>query len=69
MREVNLIYVEVMNETEQLFVFETTFNKHQYANILTLNMALSIDIQDSEFSKTISLLSNMSRKDAELAIK
>lgn len=64
MREVELIYIEVMNETEQLFVFETVFNKKSYAYAIVLNTALSIKIQDMELSNCILSLANMTRKDA-----
>ena len=69
MRKVELIYVEVMNETEQLFIFETTFNKQPYAHTLMLNTALPIKMQDAEFRKAISFLANMTREDAEKSAK
>lgn len=69
MREVELIYLEVMNETEQLFVFETTFNKHKYAIPAIINMALPVEIQDKELGALILSLANMTRKDATSAVK
>jgi len=64
MRKVELIYLEVMNETEHLFVFETTFNSQTYALPVILNMALPTEIQDTELKKVIGSLANMTRKDA-----
>ena len=68
MRKVELIYIEVMNETEQLFVFETTFNKQQYAIPLILNMALPVEIQDTQFGNVILSLVSMTREDAAGAV-
>jgi hypothetical protein len=64
MRKVELIYVEVMNETEQLFVFETIFNRQSYAHAIILNTALSIEVQDAELGNLILSLANMTREDA-----
>jgi len=69
MREVELIYVEVLNETEQVFIFETVFNKQKYAHLLVLNTALLIKIQDLELARCILSLANMTRKDAEKSVK
>lgn len=69
MREVELIYIEVLNETEQLFIFETTFNNQPYAQMITLNTALPIDIQDMHLSTIILSLANMTREDAKQAVK
>lgn len=69
MREVKLIYVEVMNETEQVFIFETTFNKHRYAHMIILNTALSIEMQDMQLRELIGSLANMTQKDAANAVK
>lgn len=68
MREVELIYLEVMNETEHLFVFETTFNKHQYAIPVIINMALPVEIQDEQISGLVMALVNMTRADAASAV-
>lgn len=68
MRKVELLYVEVINETEQLFVFETIFNKHSYAQMITLNIALSIEMQDAQLSHIIISLANMTREDANASI-
>ena len=64
MRKVELIYVEVINETEQLFIFETLFNKQNYAHMIVLNTALPIVTQDGLLCKLILSLANMTRKDA-----
>ena len=68
MRKVELIYMEVINETEQLFIFETLFNKQHYAHMLVLNTALPIEMQDGLLSKVILSLANMTRKDAAVSI-
>lgn len=67
MREVELIYVEVMNETEQLFIFTATFNKEQYANTLILNTALPITVQDLEIIEVVESLATLTRKTAKKA--
>lgn len=69
MREVYLLYVEVLNETEHVFIFETKFNKQKYAHMLVLNTALPIKIQDLEFNRIISSLVNMTREDARDSVK
>lgn len=68
MRKVELLYVEVLNETEQIFIFETVFNKQKYAQMITLNTALPIKIQDLELGKVILSLANMTRENASTAI-
>ena len=68
MRKVELLYVEVLNETEQVFIFETVFNKQKYAQMITLNTALPIKIQDLELGKVILLLANMTRENASAAM-
>ena len=68
MRKVELIYIEVINETEQLLVFQTTFNNKPYAIPIMLNMALPIEMQDDLLRKLIHALANMTRKDAEDSI-
>lgn len=67
MREIELIYVEVMNETEHLFIFTTKFNGEAYAQMLTLNIALPIVVQDSKFNEAIATLVNINRKTAKTA--
>jgi len=69
MREVTLQLIEVMNETEHVFVFTTVFNKEVYGVPLVLNMALSIKKQDAEIRKTILYLENMKTEDANAAEK
>lgn len=66
MKKVELIYIEVMNETEQLFIFETTFNKQQYAQMITLNTALPVAMQDMQLRVAILSLANMTRKDIQV---
>ena len=64
MREVEFIYVEVMNETEQVLVFQTTFNGNSYAIPVILNTALPVEAQDVLLANAIAALANMTRKDA-----
>lgn len=64
MRAVEFIYVEVINETEQVLVFEATFNGKSYAVPIVLNMALPIESQDVILVNAIVALGNMTRKDA-----
>ena len=68
MRKVEFLYVEVLNETEQILIFQTIFNKQPYAKLITLNMALPIEMQDERLRKLISTLANMTRKDASKSI-
>jgi len=68
MREVELTYVEVMNETEQLLVFETTFNKQMYARLIILNTALPVESQDVLLRVLILSLANMTKEDANASI-
>ena len=68
MREVNLLYVEVLNETEQIFIFETIFNKQQYAKMITLNTALPIEMQDKLLRTIILSLAKMTQKEANNAV-
>ena len=62
MREVVLQHVEVMNETEQVFVFVTIFNKETYGVPVIMNMVLSVEKQDAEFRKTILYMQNMKKR-------
>lgn len=64
MRKVELAYVEVLNETEQTFIWSTIFNKKMYATVITLNMALSVKHQDRELRRGIYKLEGMTREDA-----
>jgi len=67
MREVTLIYVEVINETEQVLIFATVFNKEPYGVPLTLNIILPVEVQDIQIRKAIMALEKMSYKDAKEA--
>jgi len=67
MRKVEFVYAEVLNETEQLFIFTTVFNSQVYAKSVILNMILPVLSQDSEFNEAIQSLANMTRKDAASA--
>jgi len=69
MRKVELAYVEILNETEQLFIFTTIFNKETYAQTIVMNMALPLHIQDIRFVEVISVLAEMTKKDADIATR
>ena len=68
MREVEFLYVEVINETEQILIFQTIFNKQPYAKMITLNTALPVEMQDERLRKLITSLANMTREDASKSI-
>ncbi len=67
MREIKLIYVEVLNETEHLFIFTTEFYGKAYGQMLTLNIALPVDVQDAKFNEALSTLVNITRETAKTA--
>lgn len=67
MKQVELEYVEVLNETEQIFIFTTIFNGKKYANTLIINMALPVGIQDTEISNAVNALATMNREVASKA--
>lgn len=69
MNDVKLHYIEVINETEQLFIFSTEFDGEVYAQATYVNMAQSVAVQDSIFRRDINSLVNMSAKDAKAARK
>ncbi len=68
MREIELIYIEVMNETEHLFVFSTKFNGTEYAVPIVINTALPIAIQNTVLNKALLTLIDMNRKTAKTAV-
>lgn len=68
MRKIELIYVEVMNETEHIFIFATTFNGQQYAQMLILNIALPVVMQDEKLNKAIVTLTDINRETAKTAM-
>lgn len=67
MRKVELLHLEVINETEQLYVFGTMFNGILYAQQLMLNTALPIEMQDELIKNMIEFLEKMKREDAASA--
>lgn len=62
MRKVELAYLEVMNETEQFMVFQTTFNKKEYGQSLMLNTALPVQVQDIQIERTVRTLETITAK-------
>lgn len=56
MKNAELIYVEVLNETEQLFIFAVESGKKSYGLDLILNTALPAEIQDIQMRKLITKL-------------
>jgi len=69
MKEVEFNYLGVLNETEQLVVFTTIYNKKSYGVCIILNTALPEEIQDVQIRKTIKKLESMKTKDAKKAIE
>ena len=65
MKKAELIYVEVLNETEQLFLFAVEFNKKLYGLELALNLALPVTIQDIQIRRLIAKVETMKRADAK----
>jgi len=63
MREIEFYGVYVLNETEQLLIFITTFDRKDYGLDLILNTALSPEVQDLQIAKTVNKLQSMTRKD------
>lgn len=67
MREVTLEHVEVLNETEHIFVFKTIFNGRDYASPVIVNMALKPEVQNATLVTVIEALETMTREDARKA--
>lgn len=59
MREIWLEYSEVINTTEVLLVFATSYYGKQYANYLHLNIALPKVVQDDLIEQIIYSLENI----------
>jgi len=54
MKNAELIYVEVLNETEHFFVFAVKNSDKQLCGLeLILNLALPVEVQDIKIRKTI----------------
>lgn len=53
MTNIELDYIGVLDETNQLFIFTKKIGKESYGVHVIVNMALPIQIQDSELVKTI----------------
>jgi len=68
MREVEFYYLEILNETEQLMIFRTTFNKEPYGEMLVLNTALPVKKQDEQIKQAVYRLRHMNREVARNAI-
>lgn len=67
MREVELAYSEVMNTTEVLLVFQTTYYKKPYGAYVIINLAAPKNVQDEEILACIEKVANMSGDDARAA--
>jgi len=65
MRKIIFEYLEVLNETEQLIVFSTIFDRKSVGLDLKLNTALPAPIQDIQLRRTIVKLERLTRKDVE----
>lgn len=68
MRKVEFAYLEIINNTEQLIIFVTTFNKKSYGADIILNTALPVEVQDVQIRKVIKKLETMKAKDVKEAI-
>jgi len=69
MKQVELEYIEVLNETEQIFIFTTLFQGKKYANTIILNMATPTEIQDALLKQGVEALIYMNKKVAATAEK
>lgn len=69
MRKVTLVHVEVLNETEQILIFQVTFNKCEYTGYVITNAVRPIATQDAEISKCVTQLATMKTLDAKEAIE
>lgn len=67
MRKISLLYLEVMNQTEQLYVFGIMYKKEQYASSIIMNTALPIPLQDDLFDKYLTQLSGATIADMKKA--
>lgn len=67
MRQVNLEHSEVLNETEVLLVFTTTFNRKQYATYAVINTLVNVKLQDDLIEQAVESLTSMNREDARNA--
>lgn len=63
MRKITFEYVEVINETEQLMVFSTMFDKKEWGLDILLNTALPAQVQDLKIRTIITKLEKLTRKD------
>ena len=63
-REVELIYSEVISNSEVVLVFQTIFNRKPYGTSVTLNTGLPVKIQDEKITEAVNQLIYMDRNDA-----
>lgn len=61
-KEVDFYYLEVVNETEQLMIFTTTFDKDLVGLDIMLNTALPVQVQDLKIARIVERLSKITRK-------
>lgn len=57
--DVNLIYVEVLNETEQYMIFAVDYEGKTYGLDIALNTALPAEVQDVQIRRLITKLTTM----------
>ncbi len=67
MKRITLLYLEVMNQTEQLYVFGIMHDKEQYGTSIIMNTALPIPMQDELFTKFLVQLSGATLDDMKKA--
>ena len=68
MREIEFIYTEVLNASEQLFIFSTTFNKMTYSHYVIVNTVQAVEIQDLNIATCVLTLQTMKKVDAKDAV-
>jgi len=67
MRKVELVYSEVVDSTNVLFIFQATFNKKQYGSFVTANIYNPATL-DEQIQKVVEQLETFTTKDAKEAI-
>jgi hypothetical protein len=68
MRTIELEHSEVLNATEVILIFSTTYRNKPYGTYVTLNMASSPELQDEQILGALERLLTFTEKDAKRAI-
>ncbi len=61
--KVEFVYLEIVNQTEQLMVFSTSYYGKEYGLEIILNTALPIEVQDEKLRKIIAKVASMKKAD------